>query len=124
MKPSSLPEAGLGLHAAADFKEGWIIGFYAGIEIRNVTGPSVRHKHTIRLTQWGLVDAQMGFADPDCVQQHMGMHMMNDPTIRLQKKTKEWKEANKRINTVMSNDLFVSATSHITKGEELFVSYK
>ena len=112
VRPSSLPEAGLGLYAAVDFKEGWIIGFYAGVEIRHVTDPSVQYKHAIRSTQWGLVDAQMGFADPDCVQQHMGMHMMNDPTMGLRKNTKEWKKANERINVTTGPPWPLNGTLH------------
>ena len=123
-KPSTLPRAGFGLCAATEFKEGSIIGFYAGAEIKRVPDPPVKFKHAIRSTRWGLIDAKTGCADPNCLERYMGTHMMNDPTMGLPKGTKEWKEAEKKINTVMSNDLFVSATCHINAGDELFVAHE
>ena len=144
VQKSTIPDANLGLFANRNFSHGDMIGIYLGKSVNN--GNMVSHDYVIKSPQWGVIDARASFNGSPNPYYYMGLHIMNDPTLKTEKEGSEiqkevrsskrlkqkqveeekehLEEQKQKVNVRIRSDLLTYVTRDIQKGEELFVEYQ
>jgi hypothetical protein len=120
VKKSTIEDSGNGLFAARDFAENETVGIYLG---QQLPAPRENATYTIESNNFGFVDAVSTVMNHDNFPKYMGLHMCNDPTLKITDR-EELKKEGEKINLLVYHDLLVVAKKEIRKGDELFLHYK
>lgn len=122
---STVPSSGLGLFAARNFKKGEYVGMYLGVEVTSQNSEAFNEcRYVMTCGQDRYVDARNGINHSTDPRAYMGCHMMNDPTYGMKLDDTKWTTTFALVNVICHDNLLMSATRDIAKGEELFLSYR
>lgn len=120
IKPSTIPEAGLGLFARLPFNQGDYITEYDGWRMHKDEARSLPPEDT---THFRTLDSHIviaGFTKPEEAIGWGGASFANDRRSAAENNSKFVLVWDKKLNT---NRVFLAATSKIDVGDEICVSY-
>ena len=111
-------DGGFGIFAAQEYKEGEVIGVYAGQDVTTKLVP--RSEYSL---QFGADDEPRTVQPDNKNYFFMGFHLSNDPYYDLHDKGEVPNEADEMYNIKVEKNLLVRAIRDMDEGKECFLFY-